>query len=495
MVTILQIAQPHFVPSREPSGIGLHESSDFGQCLGADAQDRSPLSDGAPHLAAEALRNGRPLALADESLVSMPPRRASMGQVAASGDGGVRPVYLATEHGARSVTVPRDTSAVSDSPHSNSDASQADDARSPAGRGGGVPWPAGATLSEGMRAGTFPEGDPMDHEPASETPAPSVAAEQTPRRLIGVPPVPGEQPMHMAHVPPAWAGAIGGHMPHSDATGAERHERTLTDAGGPRDGAMGGVAGQPPDAAGPGRGLVMSLPQIDPQMPGRRQAVLRSLPIDPVDAVAKRPTAGQGPIARPELPSHVTEFTGLPMPGASGALPLASQSVTFARLPEPGQMPGQTLSHPGASRADGAGVQGASPSVQTTPAPVSLQIAEVIRQTDQRVVQIQLAPVELGRVRITLAASDAGMQVIIASERADTLDLLRRNASDLMLDLAKLGYKGVSLSFSNDEQRPDAQHNSPHAIRSPGVVADMTEPAIRTHASVAEHSTGMDLRM
>lgn len=494
MVTILQIAQPNIVPSREPSGVGLHESSDFGQFLGTDAQDRSPLPDGAPHRAAEAMRNGTPIALADESLVFKPPPRASIGQVAPPGDGDVRPVHLATEHGARSVTVLRDTSAVSEPPHSNSDASQADDAPPPAGRAGGVPWPAGSTLSEGTRAGRFPEGDPMDHEPASETPAPSVAAEQTPRKPIGVPSGPGEQPVHMAPVPPAWAGAIGGHMPHSDTTGAERHERTLTDAG-PRDRAMGGAAGQPPDAAGPGRGLVMSLPQIGPQMPGRRQAVLRSLPIDPVDAVAKRPTAGQGPIARPEPPPHVTEFTGLPMPGASGALPLASQSVTFARLPEPGQMPGQALSHPGASRADGAGVQGASPSVQTTPAPVSLQIAEVIRQTDQRVVQIQLAPVELGRVRITLAASDAGMQVIIASERADTLDLLRRNASDLMRDLAELGYEGVSLSFSNDEQRPDAQHNSPHAIRSPGVVADITEPAIRTHMPVAEHSTGMDLRM
>lgn len=75
------------------------------------------------------------------------------------------------------------------------------------------------------------------------------------------------------------------------------------------------------------------------------------------------------------------------------------------------------------------------------------QITTAIASTNQPHFQIELSPRELGFVRIALETRDAGLNVIILAERPETMDLLRRNASDLMRDLGALGFVNIDLHF------------------------------------------------
>ncbi len=93
---------------------------------------------------------------------------------------------------------------------------------------------------------------------------------------------------------------------------------------------------------------------------------------------------------------------------------------------------------------------------------VAHQIAEAVRRTSDKSVEIALNPVELGRVRMVLSASDAGITVNILADRQDTLDLMRRNIDDLGKSFADMGYEDISFSFGQgDQAADDASENKP----------------------------------
>ncbi len=86
-----------------------------------------------------------------------------------------------------------------------------------------------------------------------------------------------------------------------------------------------------------------------------------------------------------------------------------------------------------------------------TPRQVAMQIAEVLRASGERAVELRLQPEELGRVQMTLSQDATGtLTVVLNVERADTLDLLRRNIDLLGADLRDLGYDSIDFSFQGD---------------------------------------------
>jgi flagellar hook-length control protein FliK len=97
-----------------------------------------------------------------------------------------------------------------------------------------------------------------------------------------------------------------------------------------------------------------------------------------------------------------------------------------------------------------------------TPRLVALQIAEVVRASGERAVELRLQPEELGRVQLTMSQDATGtLTVSLNVERAETLDLLRRNIDLLSADLRELGYESIDFSFQGDgagaqqDARPD----------------------------------------
>ncbi len=98
--------------------------------------------------------------------------------------------------------------------------------------------------------------------------------------------------------------------------------------------------------------------------------------------------------------------------------------------------------------------------VETGAAVVRQLIASAAHSTD-RVVEVSLAPEELGRVRMTLTTVDHGMSVALQAERPETLDLMRRHIDQLARDFRDLGYSSISFSFGDRPQHQQAQPDTP----------------------------------
>ena len=85
-------------------------------------------------------------------------------------------------------------------------------------------------------------------------------------------------------------------------------------------------------------------------------------------------------------------------------------------------------------------------SAQAVPPQVSQVSSAILSSTDASF-DIHLSPAELGKVRISLTPSDAGILVTVLADRPETLDLLRRHADLLAQDFREIGYENAAFSF------------------------------------------------
>ncbi|PRY19459.1 flagellar hook-length control protein FliK [Aliiruegeria haliotis] len=88
---------------------------------------------------------------------------------------------------------------------------------------------------------------------------------------------------------------------------------------------------------------------------------------------------------------------------------------------------------------------------------IAPQIVEALQHQHRGILEIRLNPEELGRLQITFANSDSGMQIVINPERSETIDLVRRNLDVLSNELKDLGFEGFSLELghSGAQDTPD----------------------------------------
>jgi hypothetical protein len=85
-------------------------------------------------------------------------------------------------------------------------------------------------------------------------------------------------------------------------------------------------------------------------------------------------------------------------------------------------------------------------------------VEKTAAQTDNRDhqgVELTLAPQELGRIRMTLDGADGQMTVTVHADRAETLDLLRRNIDMLAQDFRDLGYSQTNFAFGGGSAGAD----------------------------------------
>ena len=71
--------------------------------------------------------------------------------------------------------------------------------------------------------------------------------------------------------------------------------------------------------------------------------------------------------------------------------------------------------------------------------------------------ELTLDPEELGKVTLNLVTSDRTITVLIATERPETLDLLRRNIDSLGQEFRELGYQDVSFAFREHRGHHDGR--------------------------------------
>ncbi|MDU8942582.1 flagellar hook-length control protein FliK [Ovoidimarina sediminis] len=126
----------------------------------------------------------------------------------------------------------------------------------------------------------------------------------------------------------------------------------------------------------------------------------------------------------------------------------------------------------------------------------ALQIAEALR-LGPGTFDITLHPEELGKLTVTVTAEDGKLIVILAAERGDTLDLLRRNADLLATEAAKGGFTDLDLSFADNRHagqgRPDQGAAPATADVTGGTVTAAT--AIQPPRAAGPMGGGLDLRL
>jgi hypothetical protein len=131
------------------------------------------------------------------------------------------------------------------------------------------------------------------------------------------------------------------------------------------------------------------------------------------------------------------------------------------------------------------------------PAHVARQIVDVAQHLPSRPVEISLSPEELGRVRLSVSPSDAGLTVNVLAERPETLDLMRRHIHVLEQEFQALGYEGVAFSF-DDGRQADGERDKQAASPPQQDHYDIQPAHPDTPQQISRkpvNDTGLDLRL
>ena len=135
----------------------------------------------------------------------------------------------------------------------------------------------------------------------------------------------------------------------------------------------------------------------------------------------------------------------------------------------------------------------AAPKLILVPAQTVQHIAEQIvvsvAKDDSATTEISLDPEELGRVRLHMTVTDQTVQIVIAAERPETSDLMRRHLDVLQQEFRSLGFQSVDLGFADDGGR-----NSPKEAPKPTHIA-VEIPTEDAPPQLQLVSSGVDIRL
>ena len=242
------------------------------------------------------------------------------------------------------------------------------------------------------------------------------------------------------------------------------------------------------------------------------------------------PAEGGGPEGRSPTsaePDHAQAATGARNKDAKAAIgpsryPLAAPAVQLAS-PGPQLVPGGQIP-PDAGRAIGESdlvdrsdtirfASGATP-VETAligrsgptglpgqadlPRQVAQQLVAALRGTADMASELRLSPSELGRVRISLSSSDAGMVVSIVAERPETLDLMRRHVDQLAQEFHDIGYPSAEFSFgqsASDQSRGDGRQEDRPDTGTPAALHEVTDTRQTPHKASGIALDRVDVRV
>lgn len=133
------------------------------------------------------------------------------------------------------------------------------------------------------------------------------------------------------------------------------------------------------------------------------------------------------------------------------------------------------------------------------PPQIVQMITEAIHRSPDKAIEIALSPAELGRVRMVLTTSEGGIVVNILAERADTLDLMRRNIDDLGRSFSELGYTDISFAFgkggdaSDNTDTPDQKHGEVEGLSLDLTTAPAASETAQPRLAITDD--GVDMRV
>ena len=134
-------------------------------------------------------------------------------------------------------------------------------------------------------------------------------------------------------------------------------------------------------------------------------------------------------------------------------------------------------------------------------APVTRQIVDAIhaRITAEKVIEVSLNPAELGRLKLSLTPAENGLVINIMAERAETIEMIRRNLSDLEQAFSELGHENITFSFDQnggftDQSQPDHTESAANNIELPIQIVATPIPNDPSHRDL-KITSGIDIRV
>lgn len=221
-------------------------------------------------------------------------------------------------------------------------------------------------------------------------------------------------------------------------------------------------------------------------------------------------------------PGEATHSRPSEAPDAPAVGPTPARTGDNQAVPQPSA---EALSGPGAAglQAAGGGVEAAlagdsslrqsgisqsGPSLAGSPAPhhtppVAQQVVVALASGPDGPVELRLDPEELGSVRLSLLPSDGAVTVVVAAERAETMELLRRQADVLARELRASGFGEVTLRFDGGQNAGGegstgfgrGQDGQAGAAPPADPAASPSAPEARASLAPLAAGQGLDLRL
>lgn len=198
----------------------------------------------------------------------------------------------------------------------------------------------------------------------------------------------------------------------------------------------------------------------------------------PGPAPASGPPVGLAPAPSQEAPVSAT----------------ASDTTRFdAAVPDAGAVPTDRLAAP--ALVEGKALADPVPA-RPGPVPVARQIAEAVVLSRGDVIEIALAPEELGRLRLVVSGQDQAPHVTVWVERPEVLEQVRRNGAFLQECLSDAGMDGASFEFRGDTP-PDSRGDraEPPPDRHDGTATGFMPLAVPVSWTPMAVSARLDIRI
>ncbi|EBA17096.1 flagellar hook-length control protein [Roseobacter sp. SK209-2-6] len=137
-----------------------------------------------------------------------------------------------------------------------------------------------------------------------------------------------------------------------------------------------------------------------------------------------------------------------------------------------------------------------------TPRMIAMQLAQAFVTKGERNIDVALNPEELGRVKMRVSTSEAGITVVIQAERPETNDLMRRHINELAEEFKQMGFENISFQFGGENafgsQTGGGESNNSQAPGTSTGTIDDADAALVAEAQVQQlrlGSAGVDMRV
>ena len=129
---------------------------------------------------------------------------------------------------------------------------------------------------------------------------------------------------------------------------------------------------------------------------------------------------------------------------------------------------------------------------------VSQQMAATLQRAAGGAFEIRLDPPELGRVSMHITQTELGATAVIATERSEVLDLLRRHESILAREMDAAGFSDLAFSFTQDGHNdgdPEQDNGGSRFTSGGDTSAPRTEPNLLAASRDVIELDRLDIRL